>query len=77
VEDRAILNRGTVKKKAPVIRTMIGAARNRIAITVPIPVLIEGKRVVRKNLLTRRTVLGQAHLSNVPREKASAYQVQF
>jgi hypothetical protein len=58
-ESGAALGREKAKRNAPVIHTMIGAVRSRSARKVPIPVLLEGKGMERKNLLTGGPVLGQ------------------
>jgi hypothetical protein len=55
-----MLGQGATNRSATVIRRMIGAARSKMARTVPIPVLLEGRWDWQKNLLTGGPVLGQA-----------------
>jgi hypothetical protein len=40
---------------------VFGTAESDVAFSVPIPVLLEPTRTLRRNLLTRGTVLGQPH----------------
>ena len=52
---------------------VLGAAKSSVESTVPIPVLLEPTRSLFRNLLTRGTVLGQAHCGS---NEASRYSMQ-
>src|SRR6266446_801537 len=51
------------KRNVPRSQAMSGTASNTVASRLPIPVLFEATRSFNRNLLTRRTVLGQRHWS--------------
>ena len=62
LEVRANLSCGGSKRNVPPSQAMSGTASNTVVRRLPIPVLFEATRSLTKNLLTRRTVLGQRHL---------------
>jgi hypothetical protein len=78
LKNRANFSSELSKRNVPRSQAMSGTASNTVASRLPIPVLLEATRSLKRNLLTRRTVLVQRNsrwsVKREDRPAASAYR---